>query len=45
MKKSEININELFSLEVLSADEMNEVRGGSRPKSRDKDVYDLDEEE
>jgi len=32
-----------FSFETLSTDEMNEVRGGVEPpKSRDKDVFDID---
>ncbi|WP_163323486.1 MULTISPECIES: hypothetical protein [Draconibacterium] len=30
--------------EVLSNDAMNEVRGGGTPKSRDKDIYDFEEE-
>ncbi|WP_319481023.1 hypothetical protein [uncultured Draconibacterium sp.] len=30
--------------EVLSEEAMNEVRGGGQPKSRDKDIYDFEEE-
>ena len=47
MKKPEFNISELFRSESLSTDEMSSVLGGSRPrpKSRDKDIYDLDEDD
>ncbi|QIA08443.1 hypothetical protein [Draconibacterium halophilum] len=30
--------------ELLSEEAMNEVRGGGTPKSRDKDIYDFEEE-
>ena len=30
--------------EILSEDAMNEVRGGGTPKSRDKDIFDFEEE-
>jgi hypothetical protein len=40
MKTTKENIFDLFSSETLSENEMMDVRGGSRPKSRDKDVYD-----
>ncbi|WP_319481022.1 bacteriocin [uncultured Draconibacterium sp.] len=33
-----------FEFEVLSQNELNEVRGGGQPKSRDKDIYDFEEE-
>ena len=33
-----------FSFDVLSQDELNEVRGGGTPRSRDKDIYDFREE-
>jgi len=38
------NTFEGLSFEVLTSNEMNEVRGGGRPKSRDKDVFDMDDE-
>ncbi|MBN2635369.1 MAG: hypothetical protein JXR61_03805 [Prolixibacteraceae bacterium] len=30
--------------EVLSEEAMNEVRGGGTPKSRDKDIYEFEED-
>ena len=45
MKKQELNIVDLFSFEQLSENEMSAVLGGTRPKTRDKDIYDLDEDE
>ena len=30
--------------EVLSQEAMNEVRGGGQPNSRDKDIFDFEEE-
>ncbi|MBN2635370.1 MAG: hypothetical protein JXR61_03810 [Prolixibacteraceae bacterium] len=33
-----------FGFDVLSQEEMNEVRGGGTPKSRDKDIYEFEEE-
>ncbi|WP_319266326.1 hypothetical protein [uncultured Draconibacterium sp.] len=30
--------------EVLSDEAMNEVRGGGTPKTRDKDIYDFEED-
>ncbi|MDX8339900.1 hypothetical protein SLH46_11940 [Draconibacterium sp. IB214405] len=33
-----------FGFEILSRNELNEVRGGGKPKSRDKDVFDFEEE-
>lgn len=30
--------------EVLSSEDLNEVRGGGTPKTRDKDVFDFEEE-
>ncbi|WP_163323485.1 MULTISPECIES: hypothetical protein [Draconibacterium] len=33
-----------FDFEVLSQEELNEVRGGGTPNSRDKDIYDFEEE-
>ena len=46
MKKPELNIVDLFSSERLGENEMSSVLGGRRrPKSRDKDIYDLDEED
>ena len=32
-----------FKFDVLSENEMKEVRGGGKPRSRDKDVYDVEE--
>ena len=39
------NTFEVLGFDVLNTNEMNEVRGGSRPKSRDKDVLDIEDEE
>ena len=39
------NTFEVLGFDVLTSNEMSEVRGGTRPKTRDKDIYDLDEEE
>jgi hypothetical protein len=36
--------NKLDNFEVLTLDELNEVRGGGTPRSRDKDVFDFEEE-
>ncbi|WP_297099802.1 hypothetical protein [uncultured Draconibacterium sp.] len=33
-----------FGFDVLSQEELNEVRGGGQPKSRDKDIFDFEEE-
>jgi len=33
-----------FDFEVLSQNELNEVRGGGQPNSRDKDIFDFEEE-
>ena len=33
-----------FDFEVLSQEELNEVRGVGTPNSRDKDIYDFEEE-
>jgi len=33
-----------IDFEVLCEEAMNEVRGGGTPKSRDKDVFDFEEE-
>jgi hypothetical protein len=30
--------------ETLTSDELTEVRGGGTPKTRDKDIYDFEEE-
>ena len=35
---------EILGFDVLTTNEMSEVRGGTEPKSRDKDIYDLEEE-
>ena len=45
MKKPEYNVCDLFSSEQLSEKELATVLGGTKPKTRDKDIYDLDEEE
>ncbi|MCY1722788.1 hypothetical protein OU798_20745 [Prolixibacteraceae bacterium Z1-6] len=38
------NTFEILGFDVLTSNEMNEVRGGIEPpKSRDKDVFDYDE--
>jgi len=43
--RTEKNVDfELFGFEVLSDEEMLKVRGGGKPKSREKDIYDLEEE-
>ncbi|WP_157493667.1 bacteriocin [Draconibacterium sediminis] len=46
MKAITIQDNNLenFGFEVLTQNELNEVRGGGTPKSRDKDVFDFEEE-
>jgi len=46
MNTSEKNIFETLSFEILTSNEMNEIRGGGdiRPKSRDKDIYDEGDE-
>ena len=33
-----------FYFETLSENQMNEVRGGGKPVSRDRDMYDLEDE-
>ncbi len=39
------NTFEVLGFDVLTSNEMNEVRGGIEPpRSRDKDIYDFDEE-
>jgi bacteriocin-like protein len=49
MKKGQgLSIENTFGnlgFEILTTNELSEVRGGSRPKSRDKDVYDDDFED
>lgn len=30
--------------EVLTEEALNEIRGGGKPKSRDKDIYDFEED-
>ena len=35
---------ENFGFEVLTQNELNEVRGGGTPRTRDKDVFDFEEE-
>lgn len=35
---------ENFVFEILSQNELNEIRGGGKPKTRDKDVFDFEEE-
>lgn len=34
----------VLDFEVLSLEDLNEVRGGGTPKTRDKDVFDFEEE-
>ena len=38
------NTFEILGFDVLTSNEMTEVRGGTRPKSREKDHYDFEEE-
>ncbi|WP_321995766.1 hypothetical protein [Draconibacterium orientale] len=33
-----------IDFEILSEDALNEVRGGGQPRSRDKDIFDFEEE-
>ncbi|MEN8116891.1 MAG: hypothetical protein ABFS16_07925 [Bacteroidota bacterium] len=35
---------EKFGFDLLNEKEMSEIRGGGKPKSRDQDVFDLEEE-
>ncbi len=45
MKATAENIFDVLGFDTLSENEMNEVRGGIEPpRSRDKDIYDFDEE-
>ncbi|WP_321344300.1 hypothetical protein [uncultured Draconibacterium sp.] len=37
------NLGEM-TFEVLTSDELMEVRGGGTPKTRDKDIYDFEED-
>ncbi|SES67042.1 hypothetical protein SAMN05444285_101141 [Draconibacterium orientale] len=41
--QSQYNLDN-FGFDVLSQEELNEVRGGGTPKSRDKDIFDFEEE-
>jgi hypothetical protein len=34
----------VFGFEVLTSEEMNELRGGTTPKSRDKDILDVEDD-
>ena len=34
----------VFGFDVLSENEMLKVRGGIKPKTRDRDIYDIDED-
>ncbi|WP_319228601.1 hypothetical protein [Draconibacterium orientale] len=34
----------ISDFEVLSEEGLNEVRGGGKPKTRDKDIYEFDED-
>ena len=43
-QQSTENTFEIFGFEVLTSKEMNELRGGSRPKSRDKDILDVEDD-
>lgn len=36
-------MEKINEFEVLSEEAMNEVRGGSTPRSRDKDIYEFEE--
>ena len=38
------NTFEDFGFEVINEEAMSEVRGGGTPKSRDKDIFDFEEE-
>jgi len=47
MKRSFNNTEETTNFnafDALNEEEMLQVRGGGNPRSRDKDIYDLDEE-
>ena len=46
MKKSAKNISDLFSFEMLGEKEMSMITGGirRRPKTREKDIYDFEED-
>lgn len=38
------NTFEVFGFEVINEKAMSEVRGGGQPNSRDKDIFDFEEE-
>nr|WP_321357067.1 hypothetical protein [uncultured Draconibacterium sp.] len=38
------NTFEVFGFEVITKEAMSEVRGGGTPKTRDKDIFDFEEE-
>jgi hypothetical protein len=38
------NTFEVFGFEVINEEAMSEVRGGGVPKTRDKDIYEFEEE-
>ena len=38
------NTFEVFGFEVINEQAMSEVRGGGTPRTRDKDVFDFEEE-
>jgi hypothetical protein len=38
------NTFEVLGFDILTNNEMNEVRGGGRPQSKDKDVFDTEDE-
>ncbi|WP_303924228.1 hypothetical protein [Draconibacterium sediminis] len=33
-----------FNFEILTRNELNELRGGGQPNSRDKDIYEFEED-
>ena len=41
---ADLYIENVLDFEVLSLDDLNEVRGGGTPRTRDKDVFDFEEE-
>ena len=44
MKAITIQPIDNFGFDVLTHEELNELRGGGTPKSRDKDIFEFEEE-
>ena len=42
-RQTEKDIN-ILDFELLSNEQLREVRGGGRPRSKDKDIFDLEED-